>query len=210
MRSRNTFLCAPVARCGKLLGMGVLASLLVLSAMSAGRADKGGQYGNNGGNGGGQSDNQDQTNNQGQTKGEAGADRALRLLTLVPVPVSNLNTTAGAMYSFDISYVDQSTQTYYLADRSNKAVDVVDARTGQFKTQIFANPDFRGFIPCPSTVTPAPGPNDCAGPDGVVAAFPWLFVTDANSRIVSFDLRTNPPTQVDDKTVSPGNPRRAD
>ena len=61
---------------------------------------------------------------------EAGSDRALRLLTLVPVPVSMLNTTAGAMYSFDISYVDQGTQTYYLADRSNKAVDVVDAKTG--------------------------------------------------------------------------------
>ena len=46
----------------------------------------------------------------------------------------------------DISYVDQATQTYYLADRSNKAVDVVDARTGQFLTQILAN--FKGFTPC--------------------------------------------------------------
>src|SRR5437868_2294223 len=119
-------------------------------------------------------------------RSDGGGDRALRLLTLAPIPVNTQrNNTAGAMYSFDISYVDQSTQSYYLADRSNKAVDVVDARTGQFETQIFANPDFRGFTPCPSTVTPPPGANDCAGPDGVVAAFPWLFVTDANSRIVS-------------------------
>src|SRR6266851_2658787 len=69
-------------------------------------------------------------------KGEAGSDRALRLLTLAPVPVNSANTTAGAMYSFDISFVDQETQTYYLADRSNKAVDVVDAKTGQFTKQI--------------------------------------------------------------------------
>ena len=80
----------------------------------------------------------------------------VRLIDSMEVPVAASNATGG-MYSFDISYVDQSTQTYYLADRSNKAVDVVDARTGQFKPQIFANPDFRGFTPCPSTVTPTPG-----------------------------------------------------
>src|SRR4051794_17076105 len=135
---------------------------------------------------------------------EAGADRALRLLTLVPVPVSTFNTTAGAMYSFDISYVDQATQTYYLADRSNKAVDVVDARTGQFITQIFA--DFKGFTACAQQ--PA-GANDCAGPDGVIAAFPFLFVTDGGSRVVSFDLRTKTPTKVGDVVTSPG-AKRAD
>src|SRR5436190_272652 len=140
----------------------------------------------------------------GRGRGEAGGDRALRLLTLVPVPVSPLNTTAGGMYSFDISYVDQATQTYYLADRSNKAVDVVDAKTGQFITQIFAN--FKGFTPC----SPPSGANDCAGPNGVVSAFPWLFVTDGGSRVVSFDLRTNPPTKVGDVSTSPGDPKRAD
>lgn len=135
----------------------------------------------------------------------AGADRALRLLMLVPVPVSSLNTTAGAMYSFDISYVDQATQTYYLADRSNKAVDVVDAETGQFIRQIFAN--FNGFTACPFA---GAGANDCAGPDGVVAAFPFLFVTDAPSRVISFDLRTNPPSIISDVTTAPGDARRAD
>src|SRR5437588_1648457 len=183
-RRRAPSLCGSVARCGKLLSMGVLASLLVLSA---GHADNEGQSGNNGG-----------------TRGEAGADRALRLLTLVPVPVSNLNTTAGAMYSFDISFVDQKIQTYFLADRSNKAVDVVNAKTNAFLGQIFGN--FKGFTPC----SPPAGANDCAGPNGVVSAFPWLFVTDGGSRVVSFDLRTNPPTKVGDVTTSPGDPKRAD
>jgi len=162
--------------------MGLLASLLVLSP--------------------GHAQNNQGQNNQGQGAG------ALRLLSLTPVPVSPLNTTAGAMYSFDISFVDQSTQTYYLADRSNKAVDVVDASTGQFLSQIFAN--FKGFTPCPSGLTPPPGANDCAGPNGVVAAFPWLFVTDAGGRVVSFDLRNSPPTLVSDVSTSPGDPRRAD
>jgi Flavin reductase like domain len=44
---------------------------------------------------------------------------AVRLLSSVPIPVSALNTTHGT-YSYDISFVDQATGTYYLADRSNK------------------------------------------------------------------------------------------
>src|SRR3979490_3234965 len=121
----------------------------------------------------------------GAGKGEAGGDRALRLKTLAPVPASKTNNTAGAMYSFDISFVDQKTQTYYLADRSNAAVDVVDAKTGKFVKQISATPPFAGFT----------GTTATSGPHGVVAAHPWLFVTDAKGRVVTIDLRN-------DKTVS--------
>jgi len=131
----------------------------------------------------------------------------VRLLKTIPVPVSAANTTAGALYSFDISWVDQVTGTYYLADRSNKAVDSVDAET--VVTQIAPNnghAPFAGFTPC----VPAAGANDCAGPNGVVAAFPWLFVTDAPSRVLSFDLRTNPPTTVSEATTQVGDPTRAD
>jgi hypothetical protein len=117
--------------------------------------------------------------NGGGTKGEAGADRGIRLLTLAPIPGTSANTSGGAMYVFDISFVDQSTQTYYLADRSNAVVDVVDAKDGTFTKQIAANPAFKGFT----------GNNATSGPNGVVAAFPWLFVTDANSRVVTIDLR---------------------
>src|SRR4051794_1150534 len=45
----------------------------------------------------------------------------IRLLKTIPVP-------GAALYGFDISWVDSTTQRYYLADRSNKAIDVVDAR----------------------------------------------------------------------------------
>jgi hypothetical protein len=168
------------ARRAKLLGIGAAVSLLAFPLWGVALADN---------------------DNRGR---EAGADRALRLLTLVPVPVGALNNTAGGMYSFDISNVDQSTQTYYLADRSNKVVDVVDASTGQFITQIQGG--FKGFTPC----TPPAGANDCAGPNGVVGAFPFLFVTDGGSRVVSFDLRNNPPSIISDVTTRMGDPRRAD
>src|ERR1700730_7063555 len=108
-----------------------------------------------------------------------GKDGAVHLLRTVPIPGTNANTTAGKMYVFDISFVDQTTQTYYLADRSNAVVDVVDARTNTLISQISAKPAFKGFT----------GSNATSGPNGVVAAFPWLFVTDANSRVVSINLR---------------------
>src|SRR5206468_8017139 len=84
-------------------------------------------------------------------------------------------------YVFDISFVDQTTQTYYLADRSNAVVDVVNAKTNALIAQVSASPAFKGFT----------GSNATSGPNGVVAAFPWMFVTDANSRVVSINLRNN-------------------
>jgi len=151
----------------------------------------------------------------GTTPGRAGdrdygrARGPISLLKTIPVPVSSANTTAGALYSFDISFVDPATQTYYLADRSNKAVDVVDARTDTFITQIAPNnghAPFAGFVPC----VPAAGANDCAGPNGVVGAFPFLFVTDAPSRVLTVDLRTSPPTTVSEVFTRAGEKTRAD
>jgi hypothetical protein len=108
-----------------------------------------------------------------------GTGGVVRLLNTVPIPGTAANTTGGNMYVFDISFVDQTTQTYYLSDRSNAVVDVVDARTNQLISQISATPPFKGFT----------GNNATSGPNGVTAAFPWLFVTDANSRVVTIDLR---------------------
>jgi len=128
---------------------------------------------------------------------------ALRLINSLPIPVSALNPGTGT-FSYDISFVDQSTGVYYLADRNNFAVDVVSAES--IVTQIFptnGHPPFAGISPPAfSTAT--------AGPNGVVAAFPFLFVTDAPSRVLSFDLRTNPPTTVSQCTTKAGEPTRAD
>ena len=117
-------------------------------------------------------DRQDRQDRQDRDNGRVKGP--VKLLKTIPVPVSAVNGTAGALYSFDISFVDAATQTYYLADRSNKAVDVVNAKTDTFVAQIFPNNGrvpFAGFVPC----SPAAGANDCAGPNGVVAAYPWLF-----------------------------------
>ena len=78
--------------------------------------------------------------------------------------------------------------------------------------QISATPPFAGFVPT-ATCTALNGGKtggNCSGPNGVVAAFPWLFVTDGNSRVLSFDLRTNPPTQISDVHTNTGDPNRTD
>ena len=81
------------------------------------------------------------------------------------MPGTSANLTNGNLYAFDISFVDQSTQTYYLADRSNAVVDVVDAATGTFLKQISGG--FAGVAVVGGTVQ-----NGQSGPNGVVAAFP--------------------------------------
>jgi hypothetical protein len=130
----------------------------------------------------------------------------VKLLTTIPVPPTPTNTTAGKLYSFDISWVDQGTQTLYVADRSNKVVDVFDDKTGTLTqlapTAPFA--PFAGFTPC----SPPAGANDCAGPDGVVTAGKWLVVTDAPSRVLSIDTTTG--LTVSEAFTKPGDPFRAD
>jgi len=128
---------------------------------------------------------------------------AVRLLSSVPIPISATNTGTGT-FSFDISFVDQSDGTYYLADRNNKAVDALFAES--IVKQIVPN---NGHAPF-AGISPPAFSTATAGPNGVVAAFPWLFVTDAPSRVLSFDLRQNPPLTVSEVTTLPGEPTRAD
>src|SRR2546421_12231310 len=116
----------------------------------------------------------------GEDNGSNGG--AVRFLRSVPVPGSAFNPS-GKMFVFDISWVDQATQLYYLADRSNAVIDVVDTKTDTFLRQIAGG--FKGFT----------GTNDTSGPDGVVVigrpGHQFLIVTDAPSRVVSINLQTD-------------------
>jgi len=130
---------------------------------------------------------------------EGRADRgAVRLLKTIPVPGTAANTTGGKLYVFDISWVDQRTHTYYLADRSNAAVDIVDTKTGTLVTQLQGG--FKGFT----------GNNGTSGPNGVASSGHCLFVTDAPSRVVSFNTSSSPPNFVNAVSTASGDLNRAD
>jgi len=125
----------------------------------------------------------------------------LSLLKTIPI-----NGTAGnpsnKMFSFDISFVDPATGLYYLADRSNAALDVIDTKTDTLFGQIGANPGFQpGFAGDTGT-------SNTSGPNGVVAASPCIFATDGPSRVVSFNSSVSFTTLV--SSLNTGGSKRAD
>src|SRR5215831_18049420 len=79
---------------------------------------------------------------------------------------------------------------YLLADRTNKAVQVVNTSDNSLETPLTAPaPGFAGTAACP---TPGHAANDCAGPDGVlVANGNQVWVGDGNSRVWVLDLSGN-------------------
>jgi hypothetical protein len=126
---------------------------------------------------------------------------ALRLINIIPI-----NGTAASpstsMFSFDISFVDQTTGLYYLADRSNAALDVVDTTTERLIGQIGGNAAFQpGFAG-------DTGRTATSGPNGVVAAGPCIFATDGPSRVVSFNSSVSFTALV--SSVNTGGQARAD
>jgi hypothetical protein len=127
---------------------------------------------------------------------------AVKLLTTVPIP-----GTLDPLRAFDISWLDADSQRYYLGDRSNASVDVVDAKTNQFVKTIKAG--FKGVVFKPNPSGPGlVADNDRSGPNGVVVSGRWLFVTDAPSRVVSIDLVTD--TKVDEVSTGGADALRAD
>jgi hypothetical protein len=118
------------------------------------------------------------------------------------------------MFSFDISWVDPTTGLYFLADRSNAALDVIDTtgtnagRCGSTDT----GPDTLCGQIGGSGVGFAgdTGTTSTSGPNGVTVApnLPCIFATDGPSRVVSFNYNMSLTTVV--SSVSTGGQFRAD
>ncbi len=88
--------------------------------------------------------------------------------------IGTISNPAGPIDGFDISFVDQKTQRYYLADRSNKSVDVFDAKTDKF---IGSTPGFVGV-----SMKNGKPDNDTSGPDGVVVVGNQIWAGDQGHR----------------------------
>src|ERR1700730_3472754 len=108
---------------------------------------------------------------------------ALRLLYTIAI-----NGTAAKpntqMFSFDISWVDPTNGLYFLGDRSNAAIDVIDT-TGAFTgtpDTLFGQIGGAAFGFAGDT-----GSTATSGPNGVTSSFPCIFATDGPSRVVSIN-----------------------
>jgi hypothetical protein len=86
-------------------------------------------------------------------------DEVFSLTTIIGLNntgVGNLPNKSPTFFSFDISWFNPTNKKFYLADRSNKTIDIFDGTTF---TQVVNN-KFQGFT----------GNNDTSGPDGVLTA----------------------------------------
>jgi hypothetical protein len=83
---------------------------------------------------------------------------------------------------FDISFVDQDTAQYFLADRSNKAVDIFDAKSDRYIGRVGT---FVGAVSKDGQID-----NDVSGPDGVVTVGQQLWAGDGDSTVKIIDLPT--------------------
>jgi hypothetical protein len=97
-----------------------------------------------------------------------------KCLTAVQIPGNPLK-------SFDISWVNPDRAEYYLGDRSNKGVDIIDTQHNVFKRTI------GGFVGIVLNSSGAVD-NNHSGPDGVTSHGRWLYAGDGNSTLHVIDL----------------------
>jgi hypothetical protein len=83
-----------------------------------------------------------------------------------PAVTFSADLNPPATTSFDISFVENNTGSYFLADRTNNAVDLVNAATTTFLGYI-AHGQFVGVVPANKCNAPG-NPRACSGPNGVL------------------------------------------
>jgi hypothetical protein len=133
----------------------------------------------------------------------APTDTQTKCLTAVQIPGNPLR-------SFDISFVNPDRAEYYLADRSNAGIDIIDTQSNTFKRRL---PGFVGVAIKPGSISPT-NPhgtvnNNLSGPDGVVTHGRWLYAGDGNSTLKVFDLSA-PPMIAQKQSISTGGTTRVD
>jgi hypothetical protein len=102
-------------------------------------------------------------------------------LTAVQIP-------GNPIRSFDISWVNPDRAEYYLGDRSNNGIDIIDTRTLTFKRTI------TGFVGVKLNGAGTAVNNNISGPDGVTSHGRWLYAGDGDStlKVIDLDAHTTP------------------
>jgi DNA-binding beta-propeller fold protein YncE len=121
----------------------------------------------------------------------AGGSAVMSAQTLSGYQLSSTIPLASNLQSFDISWIDQGSQRFYLADRGNGVgqgrIDVIDTSRSTFLYSIPTSSAETGFVGIQTTVTPG---CSISGPNGVVAIplMNQLYVGDGNSTVKVVDL----------------------
>ncbi|HEY7238928.1 MAG TPA: hypothetical protein VH600_07155 [Burkholderiales bacterium] len=121
-----------------------------------------------------------------------------KCLTAVQIP-------GAPLLSYDISWVNPHRAEYYLADRSNAAIDIIDTRHLAIKRQL-GKGLFKGAVLNGAGTAIN---NDISGPDGVVTHGRWLYAGDGDSTLKVFDLDA-PDASALKQTLNTGGEARVD
>ncbi|HXP31587.1 MAG TPA: hypothetical protein VN832_10885 [Stellaceae bacterium] len=105
----------------------------------------------------------------------APATTQTKCLTAVQIPGKPLR-------SFDISWVNPDRAEYYLGDRSNAGIDIIDTKHSTFVRTI------PGFVGAVLNSAGTAVNNNVSGPDGVTSHGRWLYAGDGNSTLKVIDL----------------------
>jgi len=119
-----------------------------------------------------------------------------KCLTAVQIPGNPLR-------SYDISWVNPDRAEYYLADRSNAGIDIIDTQHNTFKRRL------PGFIGVVLNAAKTAVDNNHSGPDGVVTHNRWLYAGDGDSTLKVFDLDA-PTASALKQSISTGGTTRVD
>lgn len=114
-------------------------------------------------------------------------------LTTIAIPGKPLLT-------YDLSFVDPTLRYYYLADRTNAGVDVIDTRTNKFLMRVTGDAHVGKFVGQLAS-------SDLSGPNGVAtASFGRVWAGDGDSTIKIIDIFAGTVL----KTLSTGGTARVD
>src|SRR5207344_1101067 len=92
---------------------------------------------------------------------------------------------------------------YYLADRSNSGIDVIDTKSLKWKRTI------GGFVGVVLNGAGTAVNNNVSGPDGVTSHGRWLYAGDGNSTLKVIDLDA-PPAAAIKASIATGGSTRVD
>jgi hypothetical protein len=124
-----------------------------------------------------------------------------KCLTAVAIPPSLPANKTGGLQSFDISFVNPDRAEYYLGDRANAGITIVDTKKLTFKRTI------GGFVGIVLNKTGTAIDNNHSGPDGVVSHGRWVYAGDGDSTLKVIDLDSLPSIKA---SISTGGTTRVD
>ena len=126
-----------------------------------------------------------------------------KCLTAVAIPAAQANKTGG-LQSFDISWVDPNRAEYYLGDRANAGVTIVDTKKLTFIRTIGG---FKGVV---LNAAGTAVDNNHSGPDGVTSHGRWLYAGDGDSTLKVIDLSPSSANNPIKQSISTGGTTRVD